>query len=56
MKPGDLCKLVGTTGWGNLCLVIMTNSNGAGGVKVLLESGKIAIIGAAFLEVISEER
>ena len=56
MKPGDLCKLVGTTGWGEVCLVIRTNANGAGGVEVLLETGKTAIIGPAFLQVISETR
>ena len=56
MKPGDLCNLVGTTGWGWLCLVIRTNANGAGGVEVLLETGKTAIIGHAFLQVIDEAR
>jgi hypothetical protein len=56
MKPGDLCELVGTTGWGEVCLVIRTNANGVGGVEVLLESGKIAIIGRTFLQVISEAR
>jgi hypothetical protein len=54
MKPGDLCKLVGTTGWGEVCLVIRTNANGVGGVEVLLESGKMAIIGRTFLQVIDE--
>ena len=56
MNPGDLCKLVGTTGWGGVCLVIVINANGAGGIEVLLETGKIAIIGPAFLQVISEAR
>lgn len=56
MKPGDLCKLVGTTGWGEVCLVVRTNANGAGGVEVLLETGKTAIIGQTFLQVISEAR
>lgn len=56
MTSGDLCKLVGTTGWGEVCLVIKVNANGAGGVEVLLGSGKIAIIGSAFLEVFSERR
>ena len=54
MKPGDLCKLVGTTGWGEVCLVIRTNANGFGGIEVLLETGKTAIIGRAFLQVINE--
>ena len=56
MKAGDLCKLVGTTGWGEVCLVIVANANGAGGIEVLLETGKIATIGPAFLQVISETR
>ena len=56
MRPGDLCKLVGTTGWGEACLVIRPNANGAGGIEVLLETGKIAIIGPAFLQVIDETR
>ena len=56
MKPGDLCRLAGTTGWGEVCLVIRVNSNGAGGVEVLLETGKTAIIGRAFLQVINETR
>jgi hypothetical protein len=54
MKPGDLCKLVGTTGWGEVCLAIRTNANGAFGIEVLLETGKTAIIGRAFLQVIHE--
>ena len=56
MKRGDLCKLVGTTGWGELCLVIRTNANGFGALEVLLETGKTAIIGQTFLQVISEAR
>ncbi len=56
MRPGDLCKLVGTTGWGEVCLVIRPNANGAGGIEVLLETGKIAIIGPTFLRVIDETR
>lgn len=56
MKPGDLCKLVGTTGWGEVCLVVRINANGAGGIEVLLETGKTAIIGRTFLQVISETR
>lgn len=56
MKPGDLCKLVGTTGWGEVCLVIRPNANGAGGIEVLLETGKTAIIGRNFLQVFNEAR
>jgi len=56
MRPGDLCKLVDTRGWGEVCLVIRLNANGAGGIEVLLETGKTAIIGPAFLQVISEAR
>ena len=56
MKSGDLCKLVGIVGWGEVCLVVRTNANGAGGIEVLLETGKTAIIGQAFLQVISETR
>ena len=54
MKPGDLCKLIGTTGWGEVCLVVRTNANGAGGIEVLLETGKMANIGRTFLQVIDE--
>jgi hypothetical protein len=56
MKPGDLCKLIGTTGWGEVCLVVRTNANGAGGIEVLLETGKTATIGCNFLQVIDETR
>lgn len=49
IRPGDLCRLVGTRGWGDLCVVIKTNSNGFGGVEVLRQDGLIAIIGPAFL-------
>lgn len=56
MKPSDLCKLVGTTGWGAVCLVIVINANGFGGIEVLLETGRTAIIGPAFLQVINETR
>ena len=56
MKPGDLCKLVGTVWWGEVCLIIRMNANGAGGIEVLLETGKTAIIGQTFLQVISEAR
>ena len=52
MKPGDLCKLIGTTGWGEVCLVVRINSNGAGGIEILLETGKMATIGCTFLRVI----
>ena len=54
MKPGDLCSLVGTTGWGEVCLIIRINANGAGGIEVLLGTGKTATIGSAFLRVIDE--
>ena len=54
MKPGDLCKLIGTTGWGEVCLVVRINSNGAGGIEILLETGKMATIGRTFLQVIDE--
>lgn len=56
MKSGDLCRLVGTTGWGEVCLVIRTNANGFGASEVLLETGKTAIIGQTFLQVINEAR
>ena len=49
IRPGDLCRLVGTRGWGDVCMVIKTNSNGAGGVEVLRQDGRIATIGASFL-------
>ena len=54
MKPGDLCKLVGTVGWGEVCLVVRTNANGVGALEVLLQTGRTAIIGQIFLQVISE--
>ena len=56
MKPGDLSKLVDTTGWGEVCLVVRINANGAGGIEILLETGKMATIGRTFLQVIDETR
>lgn len=56
MRPGDLCKLVGTMGLGELCLVLEENANGAGAVKVLLDTGATWILSPFFLRVIDETR
>ena len=52
LKPGDLCKLIGTRGWGDVCVVIKLNANGAGGVEILRQDGKTGVIGRKFLDVI----
>jgi hypothetical protein len=52
LKPGDLCKLIGTRGWGDVCVVIKLNANGAGGVEILRQDGKASVIGRSFLDVI----
>ena len=49
LGPGDLCRLVGTIGWGDVCMVIKTNANGFGGVEILRQDGLTAIIGPSFL-------
>lgn len=53
MKPGDLCKLVGTFGLGDLCIVLELN---AGGLiaRVLLQNGSVKNISPRFLEVCDE--
>lgn len=56
MQPGDLCKLVGTVRWGDLCIVLKLNANGFGITRVLLQNGSIKDISPRFLEVINEER
>lgn len=54
MKPGDLCKLVGTFGWGDLCIVLELNANGHGITRVLLQNGSVKNISPRFLEVCDE--
>jgi hypothetical protein len=56
MRPGALCKLVGTRGWGELCLLVDTNVRSVGDAKVPLESGETLIISPSFLQVIDETR
>ena len=57
MKPGDLCKFVGTTGWGTLCIVVdvdVWDESSAGQVRVLSDNGKVGCLAHAFLEVMTD--
>ena len=55
MKRGDLCKFVGTTGWGTFCTVVdvdVWDGHSAGQVRVLSDNGKVECLAPAFLEVV----
>jgi hypothetical protein len=55
VKVGDLCKFVGTTGWGTICIVVEVDVWGegsAGQIRVFSDTGRAACIAAGFLEVI----
>jgi len=55
MKRGDLCKFVGTAGWGTFCIVVdvdVWGDGSAGQVRVLSDNGKVGCLASAFLEVV----
>ena len=55
MKVGDLCKFVGTTGWGTICIVVevdVWDDLHDGQIRVFSDTGRAACIAAGFLEVI----
>ena len=55
MKRGDLCKFVGTTGWGTLCIVVdvdVWDEVWKAKVRVLSDNGKVGCLAPAFLEVV----
>tara|TARA_R110002073_G_scaffold100439_3_gene228723 strand:- start:1176 stop:1376 length:201 start_codon:yes stop_codon:yes gene_type:complete len=55
MRRGDLCKFVGTTDWGTLCIVVDVDvwlTGSAGQVRVLSDNGKVGCLAPAFLEVV----
>jgi hypothetical protein len=58
MKPGDLVRLVGTSGWGVIAIIIQTSGDPVGGGRwqVLKQDGKLGWIGPRFLDKLDETR
>jgi hypothetical protein len=57
MKPGDLVRLVGTSGWGTIAIVIQTSGDPCGSrYQILKQDGSLGWISSGFLEVIDESR